>query len=354
MKEKISVVVLTRGRAAMLRACLDSVLDADLSRVAEVLIVVNGPDPEAEAEVARAAVRRPIARLLTIAASSRGRARNLGAREAKGGILHFLDDDVTVPRDLFTATARRFADDPRIAAVGGPNLTPPKSAVFERAAGRALASRLGAWRMRARYAAVGVAREAGEESLMLCSLALRADADGPGGLRFDESLASAEENLLLERVRRRGGRLIYDPALFVFHRRRSSWRAFAQQAFRSGAGRLQTIWRLPSIARPIHFAPAALVVYAAWLLGRGRADAAVIPAAFYAAWLAAEAARAFEQDGPLAGALTPALIALLHAAYAAGFMLGPWLWAAPETAPQRRSTTSAPPMPPPAQAASKP
>jgi glycosyltransferase involved in cell wall biosynthesis len=347
----LSIVILTRGRAALLRACLDSVLAADLGAAREVLVVVNGPDAEGEAVVAAAAARDARVRALPIPRSSRGRARNLGAAAAAGRLVHFLDDDVTVPPDLFAATARRFEQDPRVAAVGGPNLTPPGSPPFERAVGLVLSSRLGAWSMRARYRPLGAAREAGEESLMLCSLAFRADADGPEGLRFDERLISAEENLLLERIRRRGGLLIYDPALAVRHRRRARWRGFLEQTFKSGAGRWQTARRMPSILRPVHLAPAAFALYLLALPFSGAG--ALAPLAAYAAWLALETAAAARAQGPAVAARVAALLPLHHLAYAAGFVLGPLFWVEPEPG-QRRSTTSAPPMPPPAQAASNP
>ncbi len=352
MNATLSVAILTRARPGLLRACLDSVLRADLGKVREVLVVVNGHDPEACAVAAAAAEREPRVRALEIPLSSRGRARNLAAAAATGLLLHFLDDDVVVPLGLFAATVARFADDPSLAAVGGPNTTPPDSSAFETAVGHLLSSRLGAWSMRARYRPVGAARAAGEESLMLCSLAFRAGADGPGGLRFDESLASAEENLLLERIRRKGGRALYDPDLFVYHRRRSGWRGFLAQTFRSGAGRSQTASRLPSILRPIHLAPPLFALYLAALVLRPSA-AAALPLAAYAAWLGLETAAAARAHGPHVAALCAGLTPLHHLAYAAGFLLGPFFWVEPEPG-QRRSTTSAPPMPPPAQAASKP
>lgn len=352
MSAPLSVVILTRARPDLLRACLNSVLEADLRAVQEVLVVLNGPDPEAHAIAATAAARVPRVRALEIPLASRGRARNLAAAAAKGRLLHFLDDDVVVPPGLFAATAARFAEDPNLAAVGGPNMTPPGSSAFETAVGHLLSSRLGAWSMRARYRPVGAARAAGEESLMLCSLAFRVDADGPEGLRFDESLASAEENLLLERIRRKGGRALYDPDLFVYHRRRSGWRGFLTQTFRSGAGRRQTASRMPSILRPVHLAPPLFALYLAALVIRPSAVAA-LPLAAYAAWVGLETAAAARAHDRRVAARCAALTPLHHLTYAAGFLLGPFFWVEPKPS-QRRSTTSAPPMPPPAQAASMP
>lgn len=326
MNPSLTVAILTRRRPALLRACLESVAAADLAAVREVLVVVNGEDAEAEAIAADVARREGRVRAAPIPRSSRGRARALAARLAAAPIVHFLDDDVIVPPGLFSATARRFSQTPDAAGVGGPNLTPPDSGAFERAVGRVLSSRLGAWRMRARYAPVGPARRAGEECLTLCSLALRADADGPAGLRFPERLVSAEENLLLERIEAAGGRFLYDPALFVWHRRRRDLRGFLSQTFKSGAGRGQAALLLPRCLKPAHLAPAALAAYLLLLPLAAGLPGGLLPAAAYAAALAAEAALAARDEGPLAGALVAALIPLHHLAYAAGFLLAPALW----------------------------
>jgi len=350
----MSLVILTYRRPSFLSECLESVLKSDLSVVREVLVAINGVDAETEAVASSAAARCALVRVEVLPRSSRGRARNLAAARARGRIIHFLDDDVIVPPHLFAATARRFGERPRAAAVGGPNLTPPGGSPFERAVGRALAARLGAWRMRARYAAVGEPRWTGEESLMLCSLALRADADGPGGLRFNERLASAEENLLLERI---GGseRLFYDPRLSVLHRRRSDCRGFALQTFKSGAGRFQAATLLRSSLRPVHLAPAAFFLYLLILPFARRATGVAVPLWVYLALLGLECVAYARKDSARGAAWLALLIPLNHIAYAAGFLLGPFLWVKPEQEKsQRRSTTIAPPIPPPAQAASIP
>ena len=327
----ISIIILTCRRPRLLKICLDSVLAAELSEVCEVMVVINGEDPEPLALAAAAAAREPRVRVEILPRSSRGRARNLAAARARGSILHFLDDDVTVPPEIFTRTARRFQEHPEAAAVGGPNLTPDDASAFERAVGWVLATRLGAWTMRARYAPVGRARWAGEESLMLCSLALRADADGPGGLRFPEELASAEENLLLERVRAHGGRLFYDPDLSVRHRRRGDWRGFASQTFKSGAGRLQAVVSLPSCLKPEHLAPAAFALYLAALPLGAHGPWVWAPLGLYLALLAWECAVYARQEDWRAAGLLALLVPLNHLAYAAGFLLGPFFWAEAES-----------------------
>lgn len=329
MKEpRLSVVVLTHRRPALLKTCLESVFAADLSRVEEILIVLNGAEDESVGVAAGFASRHRLARLLAIPRSSRGRARTLAAAASSAEIIHFLDDDLRVSPGLFEGIARRFDENPGLSVVGGPNLTPPESPAFGRAVGRVLSSRLGAWRMRARYSRLGPVREVGEESLMLCSLSFRADADGPGGLRFDERLASAEENLLIERLRRRGGRLLYDPALIVHHRRRETWRGFLAQTFQSGAGRLQAAWLSPSSLRPVHLAPPAFVLFLAFLPALP-SWALLLPGA-YAAWVASECAFAARQEGVAVAARMAALLPMHHLSYAAGFLLGPFCWVEPE------------------------
>ena len=47
------------------------------------------------------------------------RARNLGARAAKGDILFFVDADVTIPQDAISQVAGAFQREPGLTAVFG-------------------------------------------------------------------------------------------------------------------------------------------------------------------------------------------------------------------------------------------
>jgi glycosyltransferase involved in cell wall biosynthesis len=295
----VSVVIITRGRLGRLKSCLDS-LEADASPAPlEVLVVVNGRDPE----TLRWLRGRAGVRCLESFPASKGGARNLGARTARGEYVLFLDDDATAPEGFFAALEKELG--PEVDVLGGPNLTPPDSGPFQRAAGAVLRSRWGAGPMARRYDAGGrrAASPADDRSLMLCNLVVRRRFFAEGAA-FRTDFFYNEENVLLEELRRRGAALRYSPALAVHHARRGGWKPYLAQVWRSGVGRGHMTRELPGSFRPLFAAPSALLLFAvaAPLFG----PAGLAPLAVYAAVTAFEAVRLGVAEGSFAAALRAA------------------------------------------------
>src|SRR5262249_25551883 len=143
----------------------------------------------------------------------------------KGELVYFLDDDsVAQVHNLHRATAH-FRD-PNVQMVGGPNVCPRGAPWLEQVFARVLASRAFG-PSRARYTAVGAVRETSEKELILCNLLARRQALlALGG--FNEALYPNEENALMDELQKRGGKLIYDPDLFVYRRPRSTLKSFTK------------------------------------------------------------------------------------------------------------------------------
>jgi len=88
---QISVVIPTRDRPRSLRRAIESAL-AQTHPVAEVVVVVDGPDPVTESVLH--AVRDPRLRVVMLPAAVGGSdARNAGIEAAAGEWIAFLDDD---------------------------------------------------------------------------------------------------------------------------------------------------------------------------------------------------------------------------------------------------------------------
>lgn len=107
------IVPVHRGGAAFTR-CLESLAAAD-PPPHELIVVADG-DPGGEVEVPAALGARI---LRTDEARGPARARNLGAREATGDVLFFVDADVTIYPDAVARVAEVFASDPDLAALIG-------------------------------------------------------------------------------------------------------------------------------------------------------------------------------------------------------------------------------------------
>jgi len=200
----------------------------------------------------------PFIEVLVAEGRQPSRQRNLAVAASAGDILYFLDDDSKVLPRFLRKAVRNFQE-PEVAAVGGPSLTPDSDSLLQHSFAMAFASAFGSGGMRNRYRQAGEIRVTCDRELILCNLSFRRETFlAHGG--FDERLYPNEENELLEKIRRGGGRLIHDPDIFIFRSQRPSLRAFCRQLFCYGRGRgEQTV--LSGVLKPITFIPSFFLIY---------------------------------------------------------------------------------------------
>ncbi|MDQ1375306.1 MAG: hypothetical protein QOJ09_2644 [Actinomycetota bacterium] len=118
--DRLSVVVPTRDRPALLRACLTSVLES-VDEGDEVLVVDSASTDPAVAEVvAEAGVRYTRCELPGVC-----RARNAGVRAATHDLIAFVDDDVRVSRQWAGAVRTGLRSHPEAAFLTGRIDVPP-------------------------------------------------------------------------------------------------------------------------------------------------------------------------------------------------------------------------------------
>lgn len=132
--------------------------------------------------------------------------------------------------EAFWARAAQHRDEPDVVAVAGPNVTPPEDDIGQQIAGLALGSRFAMGKGAFRYRPGGRVREtdnAGTCNLFVRRAALEAAAG------FDESLVVSEDVKLCIDLVRAGGRIVFDPAVAVYHHRRGP-RNFLRQHFNEG------------------------------------------------------------------------------------------------------------------------
>jgi hypothetical protein len=147
---------------------------------------------------------------------------------------------------------------------GGPNLCPPDASPFEKTVSSVLASWMGSFSVRNRYAAIGSPKVATEKDLILCNMVVSRKAFlAEGGFR--EDLYPNEENEFLNRLLHSQYRLVYDPGAAVFRHRRKNLRAFCYQAFRYGRGRAQQMKVYPCLSDLVHLVPAFFDLYLLFL-----------------------------------------------------------------------------------------
>jgi succinoglycan biosynthesis protein ExoA len=226
-----------------------------------IIIPARPDEGEVMALAAAQALDYPADRLEIILARGKQPSvqRNAALRAARGEIIYFLDDDsLAQPRNLRRAI-EHFRQ-PQVQMVGGPNLCPPEAPFLEQVFALVLGSWIAFGPSRARYAKVGAVRATSEKELILCNLLGRRESLLQHG-GFNEALYPNEENALMDNLQNAGGKLLYDPDLFVWRRPRRTLRAFAKMLLNYGRGRAEQFRTTPTLGSLLNFVPPLFVLY---------------------------------------------------------------------------------------------
>ena len=253
--------------------------------------------------------------------------RNEAVRAARGEWVYFLDDDALPPANNLR-WAGPFFSDPQTGMVGGPNLCPPSAPALEQVFAVVLASWLAFGPSRARYAAVGTARSAGEKELILCNLVVRRTALLELG-GFNEALYPNEENALMDQMQKQGLRLVYDPQFYVHRRPRRTLKAFLKMLRTYGRGRAEQFRLHPTPGSALNFVPPLFCLYLAALLVLCgvRLPAlwrwgTLVPLLLYAAAVAGQTLSSAKKAGMARSLLAMPLLVASHVFYGLGFWHG--------------------------------
>ncbi len=113
-----SVIIATRNRAIPLRDCLHSLRKQ--THLPKEIIIVDSSEDDATCKVVRSEASLPLVYIHTPKPSAAIQ-RNIGAREAAGDIVIFLDDDVVLEPSVIAEILAVFGSDPdgAIGGVGG-------------------------------------------------------------------------------------------------------------------------------------------------------------------------------------------------------------------------------------------
>jgi succinoglycan biosynthesis protein ExoA len=233
------------------------------NRLPSVTVIIAARPDQAEIKAVIAARQLDYPPELLQIIIARGRQpsvqRNTALRGARGEIVFFLDDDsVALPESLRRAAAH-FADS-KVQVVGGPNLCPPDAPALEQIFALTLGNWIAFGPSRARYTPVGKLRDSGEKELILCNLAARRAALLECG-GFNEALYPNEENALMDEIQKRGGRLLYDPDLFVYRHPRNTIKSFAKMLMTYGRGRAEQVRVNPTSGSILNFVPPLFCVF---------------------------------------------------------------------------------------------
>lgn len=183
--------------------------------------------------------------------------RDLAIHEAQGEVLAFIDDDA-YPSHSWLSKALPHFDDLKVAAVGGPGVTPSEDNWRRQVSGWVHTSPVGAGSFRFRTKADKARQVDDFPSMNL--LVRKSDFALIGG--FDSNFWPGEDTkLCLDLTYKLNKKIIYEPGALVHHHRRPIFKAHLIQVGRYGLHRGYFAKVLPKTSRRVtYFLPSVLLL----------------------------------------------------------------------------------------------
>jgi cellulose synthase/poly-beta-1,6-N-acetylglucosamine synthase-like glycosyltransferase len=187
---------------------------------------------------------------------SPGKKRNIGEKNSTGEFLAFIDSDA-YPQKEWLKNAMRYFNDPEIAAVGGPGITPEEDPILEKAGGYVLSSfMMGGLSNRFRLGKSIVSKD-----IHSCNfIARRSIIEKIGG--WNEKYWPGEDTLICLNIDKSGKKMLESPDVVVHHHRRPLFTRHIKQVSRFGMHRGFFAKRFPETSlRFNYFIPSIFVVF---------------------------------------------------------------------------------------------
>ena len=306
----VSIVIPLKAPNKNLDECLKHCLELDYTDF-EILVL---PDQIAELDT-------PKTRIIPSGAVGPSEKRDLALKHARGEIIAFIDDDAYPVRD-WLKNAVKYFDDPRVAAVGGPAVTPEDDSFMQKASGYVFSSKMGGGSYTYRYIP-GEVREV--DDYPTCNLLVRKSVmEKIGG--FDNKFWPGEDTILcLEITKKEGKKIIYAPDVLVYHHRRLLFKPHLKQIWSYAVHRGYFVKRFPETSlRLSYFLPSLFVLglAAGGVLSLFSGTVRLIYILVIALYVMAALASGFKTGDPIMAVVVAAGIALTHIYYGIGFVSG--------------------------------
>jgi cellulose synthase/poly-beta-1,6-N-acetylglucosamine synthase-like glycosyltransferase len=221
----VCVVIIYRLENPFLRECVSHCLQLDYPDY-EILLL---PDEKVESEFYESITSQQIVvRIRPTGRLNIPEKRNIGVKNTSKELIAFIDDDAYPSRNWLKNSTPNFTE-PEVAAVGGPNLSPPGEPLGRRVSDCVMRSRVG---FGSGYIRHNVLTARFIEELPTCNLIVRRSVFDE--FLFDEDLKTGEDAMLCSVMVSRGWKILYSPDVLVFHHRRQMGTPLLRQLFSYG------------------------------------------------------------------------------------------------------------------------
>lgn len=242
----VSIIIPARDINDYLRQAISKILELDYQDF-EILVL---PDGETKTVFEKT-------RIIPLNAGPAEK-RDLAAKQAKGEILAFLDDDAYPAQDWLKNAVGCF-ENLSVVAVCGPGVTPKEDSVWQKASGWVSASFLGGGPARFRF--LPIKRREVVDFPSMNFLVRKADFEAVNG--FDSNFWPGEDTkFCLDLAGKLGKKIIYDPKVLVYHHRRALFLQHLKQNGNFGLHRGYFARILPETSKKLwYFIPSAFVLF---------------------------------------------------------------------------------------------
>jgi cellulose synthase/poly-beta-1,6-N-acetylglucosamine synthase-like glycosyltransferase len=247
MYPSVTIIIAAKAKNKYLEGCIQHCLELDYPFY-EIIIL---PDENFDIAMDKRIKIIPTGSVLPAAK------RDMGAAEAQGEILAFLDDDTYPTRDWLRQAVLGFRDG-ETACVCGPAVTPDNDLLLSKASGKVYESVVVSGPARFRYVPL---KKRYCDDFPSCNFLIRKDVfQLIGG--FNTKFWPGEDTILcLEVVHKLKKKILYDPLVLVYHYRRPLFRGHLIQVANYAKHRGYFIKRYPRNSfKPGYFGPSAILI----------------------------------------------------------------------------------------------
>lgn len=246
MNPKISIIIPCKNISEYTRQCIEACLELEYSNY-EILVL---PDTEAKMSFSNTKV-------VCTGSVGPSKKRNIGASQATGELLAFIDDDA-FPDKIWLRKAVKYFNNEEIAAVGGPAITPKNEPLLQKAGGCVYESFLGGGSVHFRYTPK---KYRGVNDYPSCNFIVRKSVfDRLNG--FSTDFWPGEDTVFCLRITNDlKKKIVYDPDVLIYHHRRRLFLPHLEQVWQYAVHRGYFVKKFPETSlKPIYFLPSLFVL----------------------------------------------------------------------------------------------